>query len=98
MSEAPATILEYILTAVQRVGGKRLQGGADKLIGADHGVTGWDSIELIEELEERFKLDLRPFIDARSTTRKGWFRTRTVFGDATPRELAEHVASLHSRS
>ena len=68
--------------------------GAEKLIAADHGVTGWDGIELLEELEATYRIDLKPFMDARSSTRKGWFRTYTVGGDATPLELADHIAAL----
>jgi hypothetical protein len=68
--------------------------GADKLIGDEHGVTGWDSIELLERLERDYNVDLRPFVDARATIRKGWFRTYTVGGDVTARELSDHIASL----
>jgi len=87
---------EHVLAVLHRLSGRRLKGGADKLVGADHGVTGWDGIDLLEDLEEHFDVDLRPFMDARATTRKGRFRTRTVFGDAAPRELAEHIGFLRS--
>jgi hypothetical protein len=97
--ETADVILEHVLKLAHEQSGRRLPKGADKLLGAAHGVTGWDSIELLERLESDFGVDLRPFADARATTRKGWFRTRTIFGDATPRELAEHIASLvHARS
>ena len=84
------------MAIIERLSAQRLEGGADKLIGADHGLTGWDGIDLLEELEEQFTVDLRPFMEARATTQKGWFRTKVVFGDATPRELAKHISSLRS--
>lgn len=87
-------ILEHVLSILQHLGGRRLSDGADKLIGAEHGITGWDSIDLLEGLEEVYGIDLRPFADARATRRKGWFRTYTVSGDATARELADHIASI----
>jgi hypothetical protein len=92
--ESAEVILEHVLRLANEQSGRRLPDGADKLLGADHRVTGLDGIELLERLESDFAVDLRPFANARATTRKGWFRTRTVSGDATPRELAEHIASL----
>lgn len=85
-------ILEHVLSLLHALGGRRLNDGADKLIGAEHGVTGWDSIYLLEDLEKAYGVDLRPFADARVTQRKGWFRTYTVPGDATARELAQYIA------
>src|SRR5688572_20576702 len=94
MNDSADAILEHILALVHQLAGRRLADGADKLLGAEHGVTGWDSIELLERLEEAYAVDLRPFADARATQRKGWVRTYTVAGDAMPRELAEHMAQL----
>jgi hypothetical protein len=91
---APDAILEHVLKLVHELSGRRFPDGANKLISAEHGVTGWDSIELLERLERDYDVDLRPFADARATTRKGWFRTYTIGGDATARELADHIASL----
>jgi hypothetical protein len=87
-------ILEHVLSLLEKYGGKRVPAGAEKLMGAEHGVTGWDSIYVLEDLEQAYGVDLRPFADARATKRKGWFRTHTISGDATPRELAEHIAHL----
>jgi hypothetical protein len=93
MDRSPEAILEAVLATIHRLSGRRLEAGADKLIGADHRVEGWDSIDLLEELEKVYGVDLAPFADAQATTRKGWFRTYKVPGDATPRELAEYIAS-----
>ena len=87
-------ILEYVLGLLNELGGRRLSDGADVLVGAQHGVTGRDSIMLLERLEEAYGIDLRPFAEARATRRKGWFRTYTVPGDVTARELAEHIEGL----
>ena len=96
MDAAPDAVLHQVLQVADEFAGRRTAGDADKLIGGDYGITGWDSIEFLERLEEHYGVDLRPFVDARATVRKGWFRTRTIFGDATPRELAEHISGLLS--
>lgn len=94
MPESSQAIFDHVLSLVQRFGARRVGEGADKLIGADHGVTGSDSIELLEALEQTYGIDLRSFGDARATRRKGWFGTRTMWGDATVRALADYIASL----
>jgi hypothetical protein len=94
MGIGPDAILQHVLSRLREHSRKIALDGADKLIGAEHGVTGWDSIELLECLESDFGVDLRPFAYARAVVVKGWFRSRTVSGDATPRELAAHIASL----
>jgi hypothetical protein len=94
MDAAPDDILEHVLKLIHHQSGRRIPDGADNLIGDEHGVTGSDSIELLEKLEEHYGVDLRPFMDARATTRKGWFRTYTIGGDTTARELADHIALL----
>ena len=94
MGDQLDAILEHVLVSIHRLSGRRLSDGADKLIGAEHGVTGWDSIDLLEDMEEVYGIDLQPFAESRATERKGWFRTYKVDGDATPRELAEQIASL----
>jgi hypothetical protein len=93
MHERPQAILEVVLAIVHRLSGRPLEGGADKLIGGEHRLDTWDSIELMEELERAYGVDLAPFAEARATTRKGWFRTYKVPGDVTPREIADFIAS-----
>ena len=94
MNASPDAILEHVLKLIHRQSGRRVADGSEKLIGAEHGITGWDSIELLEQLEQAYGVDLRRFIDARARTRNGWFRTYTIGGDATARELADHISSL----
>lgn len=93
MDRSEEAILETVLTAIHRLSGRHLDGGADKLIGAEHQLEGWDSIDLLEELEDSYGVDLAPFAESRATTRRGWFWTYKVPGDATPRELANYIAS-----
>jgi hypothetical protein len=93
MDRSPEAILETVLATIHRLSGRRLEGGADKMIGAEHHLDGWDSIDLLEQLEKAYGVDLAPFAEARASTRKGWFRTYKVPGDATPRELADYIAS-----
>ena len=71
VTEQPETILNSVLEVVLEFGGLSSADAADKLLGADHGITGWDSIELMETLEETYGIDLRPFADARATTKRG---------------------------
>jgi hypothetical protein len=33
-------------------------------IGRELGITGWDSIDLLEEIEGRYGVDLRPFMES----------------------------------
>ena len=94
MNPSRDVILEHVLTLARELGGRRLPDGADRLLGAEHGVTGWDSIILLERLEDAYRIDLRPFANSRSTERKGWINTYCVPGDATARELADHVATV----
>jgi len=93
MRQRPEAILEAVLEIVHRLSGRPLESGADKLIGGEHRLDTWDSIELMEELERPYGVDLAPFAEARATTRKGWFRTYKVPGDATPREIADYISS-----
>ena len=97
MEHCADPILGHILDLIKRLSGRRLENGADKLIGAEHGVYSWDSIDLLDDLEEAYGIDLAPFAEARATTRQGWFRKHRIPGDATPREVAEHIASLLNR-
>ena len=94
METAADAILEHVLSLLHWLGGRRLSDGADKLVAADHGVTGWDGIDLLEKLEAEYDVDLRPFVEARATQEKGWVRTYTTYKDVTPRELADHIADL----
>ena len=94
MADAPDVFLEHVLVTIHRLSGRRLSDGADKLIGAEHGVTGWDSRDLLEDMEEAYGIDLQPFAESRATERRGWFCTHKVSGDATPRELADQIVSL----
>ncbi|GAA4752598.1 hypothetical protein GCM10023264_19430 [Sphingomonas daechungensis] len=94
MDHTSDAILSHILSVLREIAGRGAAVDADMLIGAELRITGWDSIDLLERLEKDYSIDLRPFADARSTTRQGWFRTRTIGGDATARELAHHIASL----
>lgn len=94
MAKQTEAIVEHILSLLHRYGGKRHPDGADKLMGGEHGVTGWDGIYVLEDLEEAYGIDLRSFADAKATTKKHWFLTYTVPGDVTPLELAEHIAGL----
>ncbi len=90
-------ILAHIAALIERLAGKRPENGPDALIGADFGVKGWDGIELLEELEATYGVDLRPFVEERGKTHRFLFWKIKTGADTTPRELARHIASLVSR-
>lgn len=70
MDQSPDVFLNYVLAVIEQLGGRRLPNGADKLIGADHGLTGWDSIWLLEDLQKAYSVDLRQFADKRAYTER----------------------------
>jgi hypothetical protein len=53
---------------------------------------------MVEEMEARYGIDLRPFFEARTTQHKGWLRSRPVVQDATVREFTQAVINGVSRS
>jgi hypothetical protein len=57
-------VTEQVLTTLREFLPRTTPLDRDKLIGAGLGITGWDSIDLIERLEHDFQLDLRPLVDA----------------------------------
>jgi hypothetical protein len=90
-------ILQQIAALIERLVGMRPGHGPDALIGADFGVEGWDGIELLEELEATYGVDLRPFVDGRAKAQRFLFWKIKTGADTTPRELAQHIAALLSR-
>ena len=94
MNQDADAILDHVLDLLFKYGGRRFPDGADRLVGTQHGVTGWDNIDLLEEIEKAYGVDLAPFVEGRAILKKGWFRTYRVPGDATARELANHIAAL----
>jgi hypothetical protein len=72
----------------------------DQMINRDIGIYGWDGILILEELEEKFDLDLQPLVDSVTTyLPPTWWdklrgRTRgSRVTDLTVRELIDYVAS-----
>ncbi len=77
--------------AIERYSGQKVAGREDGLVGRDFRITGGDAIDMVEEIEARYGIDLHPFFDARTTSRKGWLRSRPVVADATVREFAHAI-------
>jgi hypothetical protein len=86
------------LTLLRNYSGKTTV-NPDQMINKDLGIDGWDGILILEELEEIFKLDLRPLIDSVTTyLPPTWWdklrrRTRGArVADLTVRDLIDYVA------
>ena len=59
--EREGTIEEQVIAALQRVSGRR-EISLSQLIGRDVGIYGGDGVELLNELEELFGVDLDPLM------------------------------------
>lgn len=86
------------LTLLSKYSGKKIV-QADQMVNKDLGIEGWDSIAILEELEELYKLDLHPLIDSVTTYLpptwwdKLWGKARGApIADLTVRELIDYVA------
>lgn len=71
----------------------------DQMVTKDLGIEGWDSIAVLEELEEKFEVDLRPLVDSVTTYLpptwwdKLWGRKRGApIADISVRELIDYIA------
>jgi hypothetical protein len=51
----------------------------------------WDFIELCEDLEQMFRIDLRPFFEEGQPARRWLTGKQKAARDVTVRELADHV-------
>ena len=69
----------------------------DKLFGAELHIEGWDFIDLCEDIEGAYGIDLKPFFENRQPY-QGWFIwKRKVARDVSPRQLADQVAQMVGR-
>lgn len=87
-----------VAAIIERYSGRGIVGRDDVLVGGNFGITGWDAIDMVEEIEARYRIDLYPFFDARTTRRSGWVRSRSVVEDATVREFIQAVIDLAAKT
>jgi hypothetical protein len=93
----PAAIEASIIKFVQDVSGQKSV-HCDQMIGRDVGVYGADGVLLLELIEEKFDLDLSPFVEARTKFLPAtwWDRIRgrthgRPVADAKVKDLIEYV-------
>lgn len=92
----PSVIYQFVLKRAGDFAGKPPDKIEDRLLFGDLQIDGWDFIDFCEEIELRYRIDLKPFFEDGQPTR-GWLVWKhKVARDVTVRELAQHVAALAS--
>ena len=92
---------EEVISILRAVSGAKAI-AADQMVGRDVGIDGLDGIEVVEQLEEEFGVDLRPLIEAHLIApRRNWLDRLLGRGfphaDVTVRELIDYIASRTQR-
>jgi hypothetical protein len=87
-------IYQFVLERAGYYSGEPPDEIKDRLLYADLRIDGWDSADLCEELERRYRIDLTPFFEIGQSTRGWLFWKHKVVRDVTVQELAHHVVTL----
>lgn len=61
--EEYSSVEETVLSILRSFVGTRVAIDRQKLIGRELGISGGDSVELLDELEEKFGVDLNPLVE-----------------------------------
>ena len=95
---------EQVISILKDISGARTV-SPDQMVGRDVGIYGMDGVEAVEELEQRFEIDLDPLIQAHTHfLPPRWFdRLRgrkhgPPNADLTVRELIDYIASGTGRA
>ncbi|GHH25105.1 hypothetical protein GCM10008023_38060 [Sphingomonas glacialis] len=67
----PEAIYQFVLERAGYYSGEPPGKIKDRLLYGDLRIDGWDSADLCEELERRYRIDLKPFFENGQSTR-GW--------------------------
>ena len=87
-------IYQFVLERKGDYTGKLPDEIEDRLLHGDLYIEGWAFVDLCEELELCYCIDLKPFFEDDQPT-LGWlFWKHKVARDVTVRELAQHVVTL----
>lgn len=90
----PNAIYQFVLERTGDYTGKLPDEIEDLLLHGDLYIEGWALVDLCEELELCYCIDLKPFFEDGQPT-LGWlFWKHKVARDVTVRELAQHVVTL----
>lgn len=97
MTDSNEEARERVIATLRKYSGKR-DVSNDAFIGRDLGITGGDSVEFLDEIEEKFGIDLAPLIDARKRLRPADWLDRLLGRkhggetvDLTVSEVVDHV-------
>lgn len=90
-------IYQFVLERTGDYTGKLPDEIEDRLLHDDLYIEGWAFVDLCEELELCYRIDLKPFFEDGQPTR-GWLIWKhKIARDVTVRELAQHVVMLAER-
>ena len=91
---SPDTIYQFVLERAGYYTGEQPDHIEDCLLHGDLNIDGWDFVDLCEELELCYRVDLKPFFEDDQPTRGWLFWKHKAARDVTVRELAQHVVTL----
>ncbi len=89
-------IAASVIAMAAEISGVRTPIDEAQFVGRDLAIEGWDCVDFLEEIEDRWKVDLKPWIETITEYRRGWFRKRMETRDATLGELIDQVTLLRS--
>jgi len=89
-------IAASVIAIATRISGLRTPIEEDHYVDRDLAIGGWDCVDLLNQIEDRWDVDLRPWMESIAEYRRGWFRKRLVTRDATIREIVDQVAALRA--
>ena len=96
-SPPPHDVYEHVDQRVRYFSGAEAASILECYLDRDLRIDPDDFIELCEDLEQTFEIDLRPFFEDGQPERRWWlFWTHKVARDVTVRELAGHIERLTS--
>jgi len=90
----PNPIYRFVLERTAGYTGELPNEIEDRLLYGDLRIDGWAFVDLCEELEHCYRIDLTPFFEDGQPTRGWLFWKHKVARDVTVGELAQHVAML----
>jgi hypothetical protein len=92
-------VQQYVVERVAYFSGAKRSDMLDCYLDRDLRLDPDDFIELCEDLERTFDVNLRPFFEEGVPERRWWiFWTHPVARDVSVRELADHIGGLTGSS
>lgn len=95
---------EAVVSLLKDYSGKK-DIGLDQLIGREVGISGWDGVDILYQLEESFKVDLNPLMESSEDFLPPSCLDRLLgrkhgrpYADLTVRELINYIAASQTSS